>query len=121
VTSPLRTHVVWLALAGASAAAFVWYGLASVTGLIFHFMPAGPTLLAAWIVRSAADGPPSRGRLAAVLTVGSVTALFTTLVLAGQGRPLDDPWLTAVAIAAGIGIGAWLLRPGARAGSGSRT
>lgn len=64
------------------------------------------------------QGEPG-SRAATLGLCGSLTALFTTLVLAGQGRPLDDPWLTALAIAAGIGIGAWLLRPGARAGSGS--
>ena len=121
MTTWKRTHVVWLALAGAAAAAFIWYGLALATGLIFHFMPAGPTLVAAWVARSSTDGPPSRRRVAAVLIVGSLTALLTSLVLAGQGRPLDEPWLTALAIAAGVGIGAWLLRPGARPGSRSRT
>jgi hypothetical protein len=119
VTTWVQTHTTSLVIAGAVAAAFVWYVLASVTGLIFHFMPAGPTLVAAWIARSAGDGPPRRGRAAAVLVVGALVALLMTLALAGLGRPLDDPSLTALAIAGGVGLGAWLLRPGARADGGS--
>lgn len=110
MTTWIRDHRVSLALAGAVAAALVWYALASATGLIFHFLPAGPTLVAAWIVRSADDRPPSRGRRAALLALGVSVALAMALVLAAQGRPLDEPPLTALAIAAGVGIGAWLLR-----------
>ncbi len=110
MTTWMRDHSVSLALAGAVAAGLVWYGLASATGLIFHFMPAGPTLVAAWIVRSAVDQPLSRGRRAALLALGASVALVTTVVLAAQGRPLDEPALTALALAGGMGIGAWLLR-----------
>lgn len=110
MTTWIRNHRVFLALGGAVTAALVWYALASATGLIFHFMPAGPTLVAAWIVRSADDQPPSRGRRAALLALGASVALATTAVLAAQGRPLDEPPLTALALAGGMGIGAWLLR-----------
>ncbi len=110
MTTWVRDHTVSNALAGAVAAALAWYVLASATGLIFHFMPAGPTLVATWIVRSADDQPPSRARRAALLALGVSVALATTLVLAAQGRPLDEPALTALALAGGMGIGAWLLR-----------
>lgn len=110
MTTWVRDHSVSLALAGAVAAALVWYALASATGLIFHFMPAGPTLVAAWIVRSADDQPPSRGRRAALLALSASVALATTVVLAAQGHPLDEPPLTALALAGGVGIGAWVLR-----------
>lgn len=94
VRSWVRDHTVSLTLGGAVAAALAWYALASATGLIFHFMPAGPTLVAAWIVRSADDQPPSRGRRAALLALGASVGLATALVLAAQGRPLDEPPLT---------------------------
>lgn len=114
----VRAHAVAFALAGAVAAALVWYVLASVTGLIFHFMPAGPALVAAWTMRWADDRPHGRGRRTALLAAGASIALAMTFLLAGEGRPLDHPLLTGLAIAAGVIIGAWLLRrEGSRAGS----
>ncbi len=110
MTTWMRHNGVSLALAGAVAAALVWYVLASATGLIFHFMPAAPTLVAAWIVRWADHQPPSRGRRAGLLVLGASVALATTVVLATQGRPLDEPPLTALALAGGVGIGVWVLR-----------
>ncbi len=101
-----------MALAGAGAVALLWYALASVTGLIFHFMPAGPSLAAAWILRWADEPPRRRPRIAA-LASGAAIALATTVLLAQEGRPLDDPALTGLALAAGVAIGAWLLRPAA--------
>ncbi len=108
-----RRHPVATALAGAGAVALLWYALASVTGLIFHFMPAGPTLAAAWILRWVADEPPRRRPRIAALASGAAIALAMTVLLAQEGRPLDDPALTGLALAAGVAIGAWLLRPAA--------
>lgn len=110
VTARIREHAIAFALAGAVAAALVWYALASVTGLIFHFMPAGPTLVTAWIVRWADDRPRGRGQRTVLLAAGASIALAMTLVLAGEGRPLDEPLITGLAIAGGAVIGAWLLR-----------
>lgn len=73
-------------------------------------MPAGPTPAAAWIARWADDRPHGRGPRTALLGVGASIALATTFLLAGEGRPLDEPLLTGLAIAAGVIAGAWLLR-----------
>lgn len=110
----VREHAVVFALAAAVATALVWYVLASVTGLIFHFMPAGPTLVTAWIVRWADDRPRGRGQRTALLAFGASIALAMALVLAREGRSLDEPLITGLAIAAGVLIGAWLLRPARR-------
>lgn len=106
----IAEHAAAAALAAAVTTALVWYVLASVTGLIFHFMPAGPMLVTAWIVRWADDRPRRRGQRTALFAAGASIALATTLVLAGEGKPLDEPLITGLTIAAGVIIGAWLLR-----------
>jgi hypothetical protein len=121
VTARVREHAVGLAIAGAIAAALAWYVLASVTGLIFHFMPAGPTIATAWILRWADDRPTARRHRTALLALGASIALVMTLVLAVEGRQLDEPLITGLAIAAGVAIGAWLLRPERRGGERSDT
>lgn len=113
MTARLRRHADLFALAGALAAALMWFALASLTGLIFHFMPAGPIFVAAGIVRWAEDRNLGRNRRIAILSMGSAIALVMTLVIALTGRPLDEPVITGLVIAAGVAIGAWLLRPAA--------
>jgi hypothetical protein len=117
VKARVREHAIAFALAGAVAAALVWYALASVTGLIFHFMPAGPALVTAWIVGWADDRPRGRGQRTVLLAAGASIALAMSLVLAGEGRSLDEPLITGLAIAGGAVIGALLLRL-ASAGAG---
>ncbi len=121
MTARIREHAVAFALAGAVSAALVWYALASVTGLIFYVMPAGPTLVTAWIVRWADDRPRGRGQRTALLAAGASIAMAMSFVLAGEGRPLDEPLITGLAIAAGVLIGAWLLRPAPRHAELSKT
>ena len=106
----IAEHAVAAALAAAVTTALVWYVLASVTGLIFHFMPAGPTLATAWVLQSVDNRPRGRGQRTAALAASASIALAMTLVLAGVGRPLDEPLITGLAIAAGVITGAWLLR-----------
>ena len=117
----MRVNVVALSIAGAVAAALVWFALASATGLIFHFMPAAPSLVAAWIMRADVDGNHRPGRLGAGLVAATLVAVLMTLVLSAQGRPLDEPVPTTLAIVGGLGFGAWLVRPAARNRSGSET
>lgn len=110
-----REHAIALALAGAVAAALAWYALASLTGLIFHLMPAGPTLVAASIVRWAEGRSPGgrsvgRSRRAALLVAGASIAVAMSLGLESSGHPLDEPSLTALAVVGGVVIGARLLR-----------
>lgn len=114
-TARLQGHPVALALAAAAATAAVWFGLASVTGLIFHLMPAAPTIAAAWMIRFAGAAVPSERQLAAVAT-GASFAGATTILLARQGRPLDEPLFTGLVLGAGIAIAAWLLRRTAAVG-----
>ncbi|MCJ7709299.1 MAG: hypothetical protein MUQ32_00555, partial [Chloroflexi bacterium] len=43
-----------VAVSGAAAAVGLWIVLASITGLIYHFMPGAPFLAAAWSFRQVA-------------------------------------------------------------------
>lgn len=85
-----------------------WYGLATATGLIYHFLPAAPPVAAAWTLRSANHGPIGRRSSALVLAVGLAAASAITLDLALQGRSLDDASFTAVTLLAGLAVGTWL-------------
>ncbi len=60
----------------------VGYALAALTGLIFHFMPAGPTLASAWIGRWATDGGYGPTQRLLLLAVGASIAMAATLLLA---------------------------------------
>lgn len=111
MTTLIREHSVALAIAGAVAVGVAWYALATTTGLIFHLMPAGPTLAAAWVDRRADRRPLSRGRRLAVLAAGTLIAVTASLILAAAGRPLDEPVVTTLAIVAGVVGGGWILRP----------
>jgi hypothetical protein len=112
VTTVVRAHACTFALLGAVAVALVWYVLATVTGLIFHFMPAGPPLATAWVARWADGGPPDRVRRLGLLAAGAAIGLAMSLLLGASGRPLDEPAITGLTIAGGVVIGAWLLRRG---------
>ena len=111
MTATIREHPLASAVAAAIAAAAAWWALAAVSELIFHLMPAAPTLAAAAVVRLAEAPRPGRVREAAPLVAGASIAVAASLVVAAAGLPLDDPPVTALAIIGGLGIGAWLLRP----------
>lgn len=98
------------ALIGAVGTALVWSALAGITGLIFHFMPAGPTLASAWIGRSAGSEIYGRTQRLLVLAIGASISVATTLLLAAQGRALDDAPLTVGVVVLGVAAGARLLR-----------
>ncbi|HEX9549744.1 MAG TPA: hypothetical protein VF971_01475 [Candidatus Limnocylindrales bacterium] len=121
MTDWLRKRPTGLALASSVAAALAWFALASATGLIFHVMPAAPTLAAAYVVRWAVDRPPSRARRSAILALGASIAAAMSLILGFGGRPLDEPPLTVLAILGGVVIGAWLMRPGGSDGARATT
>ena len=111
MTATIREHPLASAVAAAMAAGAAWWALAAVSGLIFHLMPAAPTLAAAAVVRLTEAPRPGRVREAAPLVAGASIAVAASLVVAAAGLPLDDPPVTALAIIGGLGIGAWLLRP----------
>lgn len=108
----MRAHIATHALAGsvaaAAATAVAWYLLASMTGFIFHLMPAAPAIAAAWTLRGA-DPTSSRPRRLAVVAAGTGIGASTLLVLAAMGRPLDDAWLTLGVLVVGALIAARLL------------
>ncbi len=98
------------ALLGAVVAALAWYSLASATGLIFHFMPAAPPLVAAWLVRELGGGSIERRR-ALIVWAGSLTvAAAATTAVAAAGLPLDSRALTAGVLGLGAVGGGWIQR-----------
>ncbi|MEO8247448.1 MAG: hypothetical protein ABI622_10060 [Chloroflexota bacterium] len=104
-----RRNALLLAIAGVVVAGVAWLLLATVTGLIFHLMPAGPPLLGAFLLR--------RGRrrswteVIAVIGTGAVVSLAVALALSRMGQPLDDPqWtigLVGIGAALGLAIARW--------------
>jgi len=104
-----RRSALLVAIAGVVVAGVAWLLLATVTGLIFHLMPAGPPLLGAFLLR--------RGQLrsflevVAVIGAGAVVSLAVALVLSRLGQPLDDPqWrvgLLGIGAVMGLAIARW--------------
>ena len=88
--------------------------LSVATGLIFHFMPAAPILVAVWI--RCALGPhapvpwPSLG---AHIAGGLGVAVVAGAAIAGVGASLDSEWLVGAVLVIGTGLSVWLGRRGA--------
>jgi hypothetical protein len=101
-----------LAVAGAGATVAVWIVLAGITGLIFHFLPGAPFLVAAWVFRQATDGRRATWpETAVIVAAGAVASVLGSLVVVTLGRELDAPAATALVVLAGAAIGvAWLRR-----------
>lgn len=91
MTTSARRHPTMLSLAVIATAGAVWFGLASATGLIFHLMPAAPSIAGAWVLSRGPVGSRSRFPRAATLLFGALTASTVALLLSDQRRPLDDP------------------------------
>lgn len=105
----IATHPLAASVAAAATTAIAWYVLASVTGLIFHLMPAAPAIAAAWTLRVA--GPASSvSRSVAAVAAGTTLGAGTLLVLVAAERPLDEAWLTLIVMTAGTALAALLLR-----------
>ncbi len=96
--------------------AVLWIVLSLRTRLIFHLMPAAPSLGAAltfrWRTGSERANPPGRAQLGEGLALLAGALIFTTagaLVLARAGQFLDRPLLVAAIALAGAAIaGLWL-------------
>jgi hypothetical protein len=101
-----------LAMVVAASAGLTWYGLASLTGLIYHFMPGAPFLAAAGALRwRAGPRPLAWARIAILLGGAGLATLATLLALQAAAKPLDAPAITATVAAGGaVGAGAWLRR-----------
>ncbi len=113
----VRRHPTLLSLTAVVAAGAMWFGLAAATGLIFHLMPAAPSIAGAWVLTRRRVGLGSQLTSAAILLFGALAASGVAVILAVQNLPLDEPWVTALVIGAGVLIGARLLvrhQPGGR-------
>jgi len=100
----------------AAAVAVLWIVLSMQTHLIFHLMPAAPSLASAFAFRWRTGGGrahprvPPKPREVLVLLVGAlVITTATTLILARSGEFLDRPLLVAAIAVVGATIaGIWL-------------
>ncbi|MBA3235418.1 MAG: hypothetical protein H0T59_05420 [Chloroflexi bacterium] len=112
VVAPSRIPVPALVPAiAAVGAGTLWFALSVWTGLIYHFMPAAPMLVAVWVRRALRRDAPSPWRLLRMdLAVGVAVAVGTSLAITAAGGSLDDAWLVALVIAVGIGLATWLGR-----------
>jgi len=114
-TEPRRTAGLALALAagGVAAAVGLWVLLASITGLIYHFLPGSTFLVATWIFRQVARGRQAAWlELAAVVTAGAAGTIVGIALVAGIGRELDTAPVTSLVAITGALIGAVWLRRG---------
>ncbi len=101
----------WIPLAGAVAAGTLWVVLSMATGLIFHFMPAAPMLVAVWVRRALGPNRPiPTGRLATDLIFGLVVAGLAGAVVSATGGSFDEGWLIALVVIIGAAIAIWLGR-----------
>ncbi len=111
-TARVRVSALVPAIAAVGAGA-LWFALSVWTGLIFHFMPAAPMLVAVWVRRARqGDAASPWPQLRMDLAVGLAVAIGTGLAIAAAGGSLDDGWLVALVIAVGIGLATWLGRRG---------
>lgn len=107
------TTSLLLAGAGAGATVVVWIILASITGLIFHFLPGAPLLVAAWAFRQVEGGRRAEWREIAVLVAaGAAASVLGSLTVASIGRELDAPVATALVALAGAAMSVVWLRRG---------
>jgi hypothetical protein len=104
-----------LAVAGAGVTVGLWIVLASITGLIYHFLPGAPFLVAAWVFRQVEGGRRAAWpEIAIVVAAGAVASLLGILVVSSIGRELDAAPLTGVVAFVGAALSVmWLRRAGA--------
>lgn len=113
----LRRHRLWTATVATAAAlgtGTLWFALSVATGLIFHFMPAAPILVAVWIRRALGPNTPVPWpSLWAHIAGGLVVAVVAGAAIASVGASLDSEWLVGAVLVIGTGISVWLGRRGA--------
>lgn len=103
--------VVAAAVVGVGA---VWFALSILTGLIFHFMPAAPIVVAVWLERSYGPDRPLAWRALSAHIAGGVAVSVTVWAALGSiGASLDAAWQVVAVMLAGIGVATWLGRRGA--------
>lgn len=104
--------VTTAAVLGAGA---LWFALSLATGLIFHFMPAAPILVAVWIRRALVpDTPIPWPSLWSHIAGGLVVAVVAGAAIASVGASLDSEWQVGAVLVVGTGLAIWLGRRGAR-------
>ena len=113
----LRRHGPWpvtLVTAAALGAGALWFALSVATGLIFHFMPTAPVLVAVWIRRALGpNAPVPWPSLWAHIAGGLVVAVVAGAAIASVGASLDSEWLVGAVLVIGTGLSVWLGRRGA--------
>ena len=115
------TAALLLAVAGAGATVALWIILASITGLIYHFLPGAPFLVGAWVFRQAEHGRRATWlEIAVIVTVGTVASILGSLAVASIGRELDAPAATGLVALAGAAMSAAWLRRGPSAVAADR-
>ncbi len=107
-----RRPLAWAMVTSATiGAGILWLVLSIATGLIFHFMPAAPMVVAIWVRRSyGPDRPLDSPSLAAHIAGGIGVTAATAGVIATAGGSLDDLWLMIVVTIFGTAIAIWLGR-----------
>jgi peptidoglycan/LPS O-acetylase OafA/YrhL len=101
-------------LVAVAATVGLWLVLASVTRLIFHFLPGATFLAGAYAFRLAArERRASRLEIAAVLIASAVATGVGLIAVPVLGLELDEPPITMLVVGAGAVIGTVLLRRGA--------
>jgi len=114
----LHRHGLWTATVVTATAALgagaLWFALSVATGLIFHFMPAAPILVAVWIRRALGpNAPVPWPSLWAHIAGGLVVAVVAGAAIASVGASLDSEWLVGAVLVIGTGLSVWLGRRGA--------
>ena len=114
----LHRHGPWpvalVTAAAALGAGALWFALSVATGLIFHFMPAAPILVAVWIRRVLGPNTPVPWpSLWAHIAGGLVVAVVAGAAIAAVGASLDSEWLVGAVLVIGTGLSVWLGRRGA--------
>ncbi len=109
-----RRPLTWAVVASATVGAgILWLVLSIATGLIFHFMPGAPMIVAIWVRRSyGPDRPLGSPSLAAHIAGGIGVTAATAAVIATAGGSLDALWLMVVVTIVGTAIAIWLGRRG---------
>jgi len=115
----LRRHGPWpvavvVTATAALGAGALWFALSLATGLVFHFMPAAPILVAVWIRRALGPNTPvGWPSLWAHIAGGLVVAVVAGAAIASVGALLDSEWLVGAVLVIGTGLSVWLGRRGA--------
>lgn len=110
---PVATVALALAAVGVAAVVGLWIMLASITGLIYHFLPGATFLVAAWIFRQVVRGRRAAWpELAVIVAAGAAGSIGGVLLVTGIGRALDAAPVTSLVAVSGAAIGAAWLRRG---------